>query len=121
VKAELISLATQYGWTTPNLAENLDIHPDRLNNGGTHEVIEIALQDDEPTWIEEIIRGKQCARSACKMPLGRQFVAIWNEPATNTPRMYCIGCASKIIRGNQQDEIKLQYEMREPLTPTAET
>jgi hypothetical protein len=63
----------------------------------------------------------KCARTACQTPLdGEQHIAIWNEPSTGQPRLYCVFCGMKIIRGNEHDTLKLQHELREPLTPTDE-
>lgn len=60
-----------------------------------------------------------CARSACKAPLDGAHIAIWNEPSTGRPRLYCVFCGMRIIRGNEHDTLKLQHEYREnaPVTP----
>lgn len=55
---------------------------------------------------------EQCARTACRVELDGPHMAIWNQPSTDMPRLYCISCGRKIIEGNQNDEIKLRYEIR---------
>lgn len=56
----------------------------------------------------------ECARAACEMPIsGEKHVAIWNEPSTSLPRLYCVRCGMRIIRGNERDEVRLRYEIRE--------
>lgn len=55
-----------------------------------------------------------CSRSACGVSLKDEaHYAIWNEPSTEQPRLYCIRCGKKIIEFNQQDTIKLKYEVRD--------
>lgn len=51
----LTRLAMSKGLMSRELARLLDIHPDRLHNGGLSEVIELSLEDDDPEWIEEQI------------------------------------------------------------------
>mgnify|MGYP000912530696 CR=1 FL=1 len=47
----LVIMATRLGLRSFELALRLDIDPDRLNNGGIREVLELALIDDDPEWI----------------------------------------------------------------------
>jgi hypothetical protein len=54
-----------------------------------------------------------CSRSACGVPLENEgHYAIWNEPSTEQPRLYCLRCGKKIIQFNEQDTLKLKYEIR---------
>lgn len=53
----LTRLAVDKGFMSSGLAVLLNIDPDRLNNGGLMEVIELALEDDDPEWIEEMINS----------------------------------------------------------------
>jgi hypothetical protein len=59
----LVELAYEHKLDTLSLCQALDIHHDRTNNGGVREVIQIALEDDDPEWIEGRIlsakKGKQ--------------------------------------------------------------
>jgi hypothetical protein len=42
-----------------------------------------------------------CSRTACKAPVGDdEHYAIWNEPSTGQPRLYCHGCGRKIVAAN---------------------
>lgn len=53
-----------------------------------------------------------CARSACKHPIPSTHYAIWNEPSTGQPRLYCVRCGMRIIDGNKTDTLQLRYEIR---------
>jgi len=54
----------------------------------------------------------KCSRTACQVEMDGPHVAIWNQPSTNQPRLYCVRCGRKIIEANRSDEIKLKYEYR---------
>ena len=59
----------------------------------------------------------KCSRTACQADIGgEQHLAIWNEPSTNQPRLYCMPCGVRIIRGNERDDLKLKREVRNPVT-----
>lgn len=49
---QLVNQAKELNLNTQAVAKRLDIHPDRLHNGGIQEAIELALKDDDPEWIE---------------------------------------------------------------------
>ncbi len=51
-----------------------------------------------------------CAISRCQKPLGDDYIRIWNEPSTGRPRVYCRGCGMRIVRGNENDTLKLQWQ-----------
>lgn len=53
-----------------------------------------------------------CSRGACQLPLDGPHMAIWNEPSTGNPRLYCMSCGRRIMDGNQHDELKLKHEIR---------
>lgn len=56
-----------------------------------------------------------CARSACKaeLPKDGPYFAIFNQPSTDTPRLYCSTCGQRIISANKQyDTLKLEFQVR---------
>ncbi len=53
--ARLVELANMYDLKVWQLAGALDIKLDRLNNGGLPELIGLALEDDDPEFIEQAI------------------------------------------------------------------
>lgn len=65
----------------------------------------------------------KCARTACQAELDGEYIAIWNNPSTGDPRMYCVYCGMKIIRDNKWDALKLKHERRstEPSVSEAAT
>lgn len=58
-----------------------------------------------------------CSRTACKNQLNGEHCAIWNDPSTGKPRLYCVPCARKIIDANKWDILKLKYEYRHAAAP----
>ena len=53
----------------------------------------------------------ECNRSACSNSVDKNHYRIWNDPRVNLPNLYCIKCGRKIIEANQNDSIKLKYEI----------
>lgn len=50
----------------------------------------------------------KCSRKACQKELSALHLAIWNDPSTNEPCLYCVRCGNKILDYNPT----LLYEWR---------
>lgn len=67
VQETLISALDAFNVPAQQAAMFLNLHPDRLNNGGMREVIEIATEEDDLDWIVDRI-ADYLAKHGRKLP-----------------------------------------------------